>query len=233
MGWTVTSAGVADGVPQPGRQPPGVPVAPAPLVGAAPVQARGRAEEHHRRPAGDRVGPGEVDLALRAEGDAEPGRPELEHPGPLPGRVALLALAEAALAVHAAQAAAVAVHLGDVERRAGALGDAEHRGHAAAEGALQQRPHRLGVDGHRPLGPPAGVDRPGQRELREHRQVAALGPGLPEHGQVPCQVAVEVALLGVDRGQQDPHPVPPAGQSGRSWWGMVRSTLAGDPATIV
>ena len=33
-------AGVADGVPQPGRQPPGVPVAPAPLVGAAPVQAR-------------------------------------------------------------------------------------------------------------------------------------------------------------------------------------------------
>jgi hypothetical protein len=138
-----------------------------------------------------------------------------------------------ALAVHPAEAAAVAEHLGDVERRAGALGDAEHRGHAAAEGPLQQGPHRLGVDAQGPLGMPAGVDRPGQRELREHRQVAALGPGLLEHGQVPCQVAVEVALLGVDRGQQDPHPRSPAGQSGRSGWGMVRSTLAGEPATIV
>ena len=35
------AAGVPEGVAEPGRQPPAVPVAPAPLVGAAPVQPRG------------------------------------------------------------------------------------------------------------------------------------------------------------------------------------------------
>jgi hypothetical protein len=80
----------------------------------------------------------------------------------------------------------------------------------------------------------AGVDRPGQGELGEHGHVAALDPGLLEHGQVPGQVAVEVALLGVDGGEQDPHAeAGMAGQPGRSGCGMVRRTLAGQPATIV
>jgi hypothetical protein len=122
-------AGVVDSIPQPRRQPPGVPVAPAPLVGAAPVEPRGRAEQDHRRPAHHRLGPGKVDLALGAEGDPEPDRPQLEHPGALSRLVALLALAQVALAVDAAEAAVVPVELGDVEGRAGALGDAEHRRH--------------------------------------------------------------------------------------------------------
>jgi len=152
---------------------------------------------------------GEVDPALGAEGDPEPGRPELEHPGVVAGLVALLALAQVALAVDAAEAAVVAVQLGDVEQRPGALGDAEHRGHARPRGRLQQRPHRLGVDGQRPLGVPARVDRPGERELGEHRDLAALDPGLLEHGRMRRQVAVEVALRGVQGGEQDPHDIPP------------------------
>jgi hypothetical protein len=110
-------------------------------------------------------------------------------------------------AVDPAEPAAVPVHLGDVEGRPGALGDAEDRGHAGPPGSLQQRPHRLGVQGQRPPGMAAGVDRAGQRELGEHRDLAALGPGLVEHGQVPGQVAVQVALGGVDGGEQDAHRV--------------------------
>jgi hypothetical protein len=93
--------------------------------------------------------------------------------------------------------------------RAGPLGDAEHRRHPHPPGRGQQRPHRLGLDRQGPLGMSAGVDRPGQRELGEHRQLAALGPGLLQHGQVPGQVAVEVALLGLGGGHQDAQPVPP------------------------
>jgi hypothetical protein len=103
----------------------------------------------------------------------------------------------------------VAVQLGDVERPAVALGDPEQRGHAGPRGRLQQGPHRPGVDGQGPPGVGAGVDRPGQGELGEHRQVAALDAGLLEGGPVPGQVALEVALLGVQGGEQDPHPFPP------------------------
>ena len=165
-----------------------MPVAPGPLVGAAPVQAGGGAEEDHRRPAGDRVVPGEVDLALGAEGDPEAGRPELEHPGAVAGLVALLALAEVALAVDPAEAAVVAVHLGDVEGRALVLGDPEQGGDAGPPGPLEQGQDRLGVEGQRPPRVAAGVDRPGQRELGEHGDVAALGPGLVEHGQVRARL---------------------------------------------
>jgi hypothetical protein len=63
-----------------------------------------------------------ADPALGADGDPEPGRPELEHPGALAGLIALLALAQVPLAVDAAEAAVVAVQLGDVEGRAGPLG---------------------------------------------------------------------------------------------------------------
>jgi hypothetical protein len=76
---------------------------------------------------------------------------------------------------------------------------------AGARGALQQRPHRLGADGQRPAGMAARVDRPGEGELGEHRQLAALDPGELERGQVPRQVAVQVALLGVHGGEQHPH----------------------------
>jgi len=114
-----------------------------------------------------------------------------------------------ALAVDAAESAVVAVQLGDVEHGAGVLGDAEHRGHARPRGRLQQRPHRLGVHGQGPLGVPARVDRPGQRELGEHRELAALHPGLLEHGRMRRQVAGEIALPGVQGGEQDPHQVPP------------------------
>jgi hypothetical protein len=114
-----------------------------------------------------------------------------------------------AFAVDAAEAAVVAVELGDVERRAGALGDAEHRRDPGPPGRGEQRPHRLGLDRQGPLGVGAGVDRPGQRELGEHRQLAALGAGLLEHGQVPGQVAAEVTLPGLGGGQQDPQSVPP------------------------
>jgi hypothetical protein len=69
--------------------------------------------------------------------------------------------------------------------------------------------HRLCVDGQRPLGVPARVDRPGQRQLGEHRDLAALDPGLLEHGRMRRQVAVEIALLGVQGGEQDPHHIPP------------------------
>jgi hypothetical protein len=89
------------------------------------------------------------------------------------------------------------------------LGDPEQGGHAGPPGPLQQGQDRLGVEGQRPLRVAAGVDRPGERELGEHGQVAALGPGLVEDGQVSGQVAVEVARRGVDGGEQDPHSDPP------------------------
>jgi hypothetical protein len=114
------------------------------------------------------------------------------------------------LAVDAAEAAVVAVQLGDVEGGSGPLGDAEHRGHARPPRRLQHGPHRRGVDGQGALGVPARVDRPGERELWEHRQLAALHPGPLEHGPVPGQVAGQIALLGVQGGDQDPHHVPPA-----------------------
>jgi hypothetical protein len=56
---------------------------------------------------------------------------------------------------------------------------------------------------------PAGIDRPGQGELGEHRELAALHPGLLEQGHVPGQVGGQIALPGVHGGEQDPHPVPP------------------------
>jgi hypothetical protein len=102
----------------------------------------------------------------------------------------------------------VGVHLGDVERRAGALGDPEHRRHPGPPGRRHQLPDRFGVDRQGTLGVAGRVDRPGQRELREHRDLATLGACLLQHGQVPLQVAGDLAFGGVDRRKQDPHRVP-------------------------
>jgi hypothetical protein len=109
-----------------------------------------------------------------------------------------------------AEAAVVAVQPGDVEGGSGPLGDAEHRGHARPPGRLQHGPHRRGVDGQGALGVAARIDRPGERELGEHREPAALHPGLLEHGPVPGQVAGQIARLGVQGGAQDSHHVSPA-----------------------
>jgi hypothetical protein len=105
------------------------------------------------------------------------------------------------------------VHLGDVERRAGALAEPEHRGHAGPPGRRHQRPDRFRVDRQGMLRVPDRVDRPGQGELREHRDVAALGPRLLQHGHVALQVAGHLALRRVDRRQQDTHPVLWSGTS--------------------
>jgi hypothetical protein len=115
------------------------------------------------------------------------------------------------LAVDAPEPAVVAVQLGDVERPAVTFGDPEQGRHPGPRGRRQQRPHRPGVDAQGALRAGAGIDRPGQGELGEHGQLAALDAGLVEGGQVPGQVAVEVALLGAGGGEQDPHPSPPGG----------------------